>query len=187
MASVAQRGTTHGDSLTPEGFASNNAGGTLGGISTGQDLEVSIAIKPTSSILSPRDTVDLAGQPTANAPRWTAALGADYSRAVMRDLTTGMSVRVRYSSAYSVSPFGQPLAVQPSYVNCDASLRLASVDDRWQLALIGKNLTNKFVATSAFDQSGTGTASGGVTGSPANQFGLFMPPRTVALELTGRF
>jgi chorismate synthase len=62
--SVAQRGTTHGDSLTPEGFASNNAGGTLGGISTGQDLEVSIAIKPTSSILSPRDTVDLAGQPT---------------------------------------------------------------------------------------------------------------------------
>jgi chorismate synthase len=62
--SVTQRGTTHGDSLTPEGFASNNAGGTLGGISTGQDLEVSIAIKPTSSILSPRDTVDLAGQPT---------------------------------------------------------------------------------------------------------------------------
>ncbi|NBW51263.1 MAG: chorismate synthase, partial [Betaproteobacteria bacterium] len=43
FASVAQRGTTHGDSLTPEGFATNNAGGVLGGISTGQDLEVSIA------------------------------------------------------------------------------------------------------------------------------------------------
>jgi iron complex outermembrane receptor protein len=130
---------------------------------------------------------DLAGQPTANAPRWTASIGADYSRAVMQALMTGVSVRVRYNSAYSVSPFGQPLAVQPSYVNYDASLRLGSLDDRWQLALIGKNLTNKFVATSAFDQSGTGTASGGLTGSPANQFGLFMPPRTVALELTGRF
>jgi chorismate synthase len=64
FASVAQRGTTHGDSLTPQGFASNNAGGVLGGITTGQDLEVSIAIKPTSSILTPRDSIDAAGQPT---------------------------------------------------------------------------------------------------------------------------
>ena len=64
FASVAQRGTTHGDSLLPEGFASNNAGGVLGGISTGQDLEVNIAIKPTSSILSPRDSIDVAGNPT---------------------------------------------------------------------------------------------------------------------------
>ena len=64
FASVAQRGSTHGDSLTPNGFASNNAGGVLGGISTGQDLEVSIAIKPTSSILTPRDSVDRAGQAT---------------------------------------------------------------------------------------------------------------------------
>lgn len=63
FASVTQRGTTHGDSPTPQGFASNNAGGVLGGISTGQDLEVSIAIKPTSSILSPRDSIDVQGQP----------------------------------------------------------------------------------------------------------------------------
>ncbi|MDD0837976.1 chorismate synthase [Curvibacter sp. HBC61] len=61
--SVAQRGTTHGDSLTPEGFRTNNAGGILGGISTGQDLEVSLAIKPTSSIISPRESIDVNGQP----------------------------------------------------------------------------------------------------------------------------
>ena len=64
FASVSQLGTTHGDSLSPQGFKSNNSGGTLGGISTGQDLEVSIAIKPTSSILSPRETIDVAGQST---------------------------------------------------------------------------------------------------------------------------
>ena len=64
FASVAQRGSTHGDSLTPGGFAGNNAGGTLGGISTGQDLEVSIAIKPTSSIITPRESIDLDGNPT---------------------------------------------------------------------------------------------------------------------------
>ena len=62
--SVSQRGTVHGDSLTPQGFVGNNAGGVLGGISTGQDLEVSIAIKPTSSILTPRDSITLSGDAT---------------------------------------------------------------------------------------------------------------------------
>ena len=64
FASVSQRGTVHGDALTPHGFQGNNAGGVLGGISTGQDLEVSIAIKPTSSILSPRPSIDMHGEPT---------------------------------------------------------------------------------------------------------------------------
>jgi len=64
FASVAQRGTQHGDELTPQGFRTNNAGGVLGGISTGQDITVNIAIKPTSSIHSPRDSIDLQGNPT---------------------------------------------------------------------------------------------------------------------------
>jgi len=64
FGSVSQRGTTHGDELTPEGFMSNNAGGMLGGISTGQDIVVSIAIKPTSSIRSPRHSIDIEGKPT---------------------------------------------------------------------------------------------------------------------------
>jgi chorismate synthase len=63
FASVAQKGTEHGDSLTPDGFASNNAGGVLGGISTGQDITAAIAIKPTSSIHSPRHSIDKAGKP----------------------------------------------------------------------------------------------------------------------------
>ncbi len=64
FASVAHRGSMHGDSPTPQGFASNHDGGIVGGISNGQDIEVSIAIKPTSSILTPRDSIDLQGQPT---------------------------------------------------------------------------------------------------------------------------
>jgi chorismate synthase len=58
---VTQKGSTAGDSLTPGGFVGNNAGGILGGISSGQDIEVSIAIKPTSSILIPRQTIDSQG------------------------------------------------------------------------------------------------------------------------------
>jgi len=61
---VAERGSFHGDELTPAGFATNHAGGVLGGISTGQDLVVRIAIKPTSSIRLPRASIDRAGQPT---------------------------------------------------------------------------------------------------------------------------
>ena len=63
FASVAHRGTMHGDSMSPEGFRTNHAGGVLGGISTGQDLEVAIAIKPTSSIISPRESIDIHGNP----------------------------------------------------------------------------------------------------------------------------
>ena len=61
--SVSQLGSEHGDELYPDGFASNHAGGVLGGISTGQDLRVAVAIKPTSSIRTPRQSIDLAGQP----------------------------------------------------------------------------------------------------------------------------
>jgi len=63
FASVAQLGTEHGDEMTPEGFLSNNAGGILGGISTGQDVVVHVAIKPTSSIRLARRSIDKAGQP----------------------------------------------------------------------------------------------------------------------------
>ncbi len=63
FASVAQKGSEHGDELTPEGFLSNHAGGVLGGISTGQDIVAHIAIKPTSSIRLPRRSIDLEGKP----------------------------------------------------------------------------------------------------------------------------
>ena len=63
FASVTQKGRVHGDELHPDGFASNHSGGTLGGISTGQDLRVAIAIKPTSSIMSPKESIDLDGKP----------------------------------------------------------------------------------------------------------------------------
>ncbi|WP_447918945.1 chorismate synthase [Achromobacter aegrifaciens] len=61
--SIAQRGSEHGDELTPDGFLTNNAGGVLGGISTGQPVTVSLAIKPTSSIRVERRSVNRANDP----------------------------------------------------------------------------------------------------------------------------
>jgi chorismate synthase len=60
---VTQKGSEHGDELTPQGFHSNNAGGILGGISTGQNIVAHIAIKPTSSIRIPRRSINKAGEP----------------------------------------------------------------------------------------------------------------------------
>ncbi len=63
FASVQQKGSQHRDEITPDGFASNNAGGVLGGISTGQDVVASIALKPTSSIRIPGRSVNINGEP----------------------------------------------------------------------------------------------------------------------------
>ncbi|MEE4163971.1 MAG: chorismate synthase [Woeseiaceae bacterium] len=64
FAAVEQRGSQHRDEIGPDGFAKNDAGGTLGGISSGQDLLASIALKPTSSISVPGKTIDRTGQQT---------------------------------------------------------------------------------------------------------------------------
>ncbi len=61
FASVSQRGSLHSDEMTPQGFVTNHAGGMLGGISTGQEIRVNVALKPTSSIPQPRRSIDKAG------------------------------------------------------------------------------------------------------------------------------
>ncbi|HIM58743.1 MAG TPA: chorismate synthase [Gammaproteobacteria bacterium] len=61
--SITQKGSEHRDSITPQGFTSNNAGGTLGGITSGQDLLVSMALKPTSSLRLPIQSIDKQGNP----------------------------------------------------------------------------------------------------------------------------
>ena len=63
FACVEQRGSEHRDQIRPQGFASNNSGGVLGGISSGQDITVSLALKPTSSIRLPGDSIDRTGAP----------------------------------------------------------------------------------------------------------------------------
>jgi chorismate synthase len=65
FAAIGQKGSEHGDEMTPQGFPTNNNGGILGGISSGQDVTVSIALKPTSSIRLPRRTIDTAGKATS--------------------------------------------------------------------------------------------------------------------------
>ena len=63
FSAIEQRGSEHGDEMTPDGFLSNHAGGVLGGISTGQNVVVHVALKPTSSIRLPRRSINKLGEP----------------------------------------------------------------------------------------------------------------------------
>jgi chorismate synthase len=65
FGAIEQKGSEHGDEMTPRGFVQNNNGGVLGGISTGQDVTVSLALKPTSSIRLPRKTINTRGEATS--------------------------------------------------------------------------------------------------------------------------
>ena len=130
---------------------------------------------------------DLSGQPTANAPDWTGALGARYEAPIGSNLKFGLAADARYSDSYIVSGFGNPYSAIDSYVQLDASARIGSQDDRWEIALIGKNLTNSFYVAGTADGPSTGSGTGTAGGVFADVLGFAALPRTVQVQFTGRF
>jgi outer membrane receptor protein involved in Fe transport len=74
-----------------------------------------------------------------------------------------------------------------SYVTLDAGVRVGSADERWELALLGKNLTDEFYITGVVDGPSTGSGTGTPTGVIADQAGFATLPRTVQVRLTPRF
>lgn len=130
---------------------------------------------------------NLNGVELSMAPEWTGTLGVSYETPLGNGLRLGLAADARYSGSYLASGFGNPDSRQNEYVNLDASIRIGSEDDRWEVALLGKNLTNRFYVTGVVDGPSTGTASGGVTGVHADQLGFAVLPRTVQLQVTTRF
>jgi len=138
---------------------------------------------------------DASGRPTSLAPRWTASFEADYSTPIGMGLIMSMSGNLRYSSSYLTSGFPSDVnlavARQSAYAAFDATLRVGDEANHWEVALIGKNLTNAFinVGTAGLPLSGAGT--GLQAGSPgqiiSDQGGIILDPRTVALQLTYRY
>ncbi|MBF7014731.1 TonB-dependent receptor [Novosphingobium sp. HR1a] len=129
---------------------------------------------------------NLDGVSTFAAPRWTATLGMKYDTDISDGLTAGFGVDSRYSSSYLTSAFGSPLSRQGSYINLDAQIHIRTADERWELALLGKNLTNRFVVTGVTDASGSGLGTGTNANRIADQAGFGAMPRTIALQLTWR-
>lgn len=130
---------------------------------------------------------NLRGLPTANAPEWAGALGVTYDMPIGNALKLGLSVDARYSDDYLATAFGNPFTRQNSYVSLDAGVRLGTEDDRWTLAVIGKNLTDRWYATGGNDAPNTGSGTGGVTGVIADQIGFASLPRTITAQVTFRY
>ena len=127
---------------------------------------------------------NLTGSRTQDAPNWTASLGADYERPIGSGLVIGVTGNLHYSSSYHLSQFGVPFDMQPDYVTLDAALRLSDEKHRWELAVIGKNLTDEFVLTSGLDIPNTGFNTGAVNGAHSDLGGTALPPRTIAVQFT---
>ncbi|WP_249341596.1 TonB-dependent receptor [Sphingomonas sp. 3P27F8] len=130
---------------------------------------------------------NLSGAPTANAPEWTATLGAAYDTTTASGLKVGGSIDGRYSSSYLGSSFGDGRTRQDAYAVLDAGVRVGSADERWELALIGKNLTNKFYFVGAGTAPLTGANTGLPTAVPGDIIGYGAFPRTVKLQLTVKY
>ncbi|MEG8222687.1 TonB-dependent receptor [Sphingomonas sp. HH69] len=130
---------------------------------------------------------DLSGQALSVAPEWTGTIGASYDTPMGNGLMLGLNADVRYSGSYLPSGFGNPDSRQSKYATLDAGIRVGAEDDRWQVALIGKNLTNRFYVTGVVDGPSTGGASGGAVPAHADQLGFGTLPRTVMVQLSTRF
>jgi iron complex outermembrane receptor protein len=130
---------------------------------------------------------NLGGKALSVAPQWTGTIGAAYDTALGNGMALGLNADLRYSASYLASGFGNPDSRQSRYATLDAGIRVGTEDERWQVALIGKNLTNRFYVTGVVDGPSTGGASGGATPAHADQLGFGTLPRTVMLQLTTKF
>jgi outer membrane receptor protein involved in Fe transport len=127
------------------------------------------------------------GRTAPKAPKHSWQLGGSYEMP-LGSLVAGLSVDVKRTSQYNFSDTLIPEAVQPGFTKLDASLSLASDNDRWKLALIGRNLTNEFVVTAANEMVFTGgTGTGTAAGIKADLNTIVERPREVALEVTFKF
>lgn len=135
----------------------------------------------------PRPQQDLQGKPTAMAPEWTGSLGVSYDAPLGDSFILGLSADARYSDSYLSSSFGNASSRQKSYTSIDASARLSTEDGQWELAVIGKNLTNTFYVTGQYDGPLTGSGTGTANAVVADQVGFAALPRTVMVQLSWKY
>lgn len=139
------------------------------------------------TIVGGRSIQDLSGKPTALAPKWSGAIEANYERAVGNGLVFGASANLRYSSSYLGNPFGNPASKQDSYATLDAAIRLKTEDSRWEVALLGKNLTDEYVVYNVGDAPSSGSGTGTAAGVRSDAVATPNLPRTIALQLTWKY
>lgn len=128
---------------------------------------------------------DLSGEPRGLAPKWRGNLGFNYRHPVGSGLELGLAGNLKFADDYTLSEYITN-AVQDSYVLLDASVGLGSDDGRWTVAVIGRNLTDEIILTSAADAPSTGGNTGTDRAFQSDRYAFFKLPRTIAFELSVR-
>lgn len=101
--------------------------------------------------IGPAAAQDLSGRQLPRAPRWTGDAGLQYQAHVSDKYSAALSGHLNFSSSYSLDSHYNPLAFEKSYVTFDAGLRFGKLDGPWEVALIGRNLSNKYVLSGGSD------------------------------------
>ena len=129
-------------------------------------------------------TQNLAGQQVLRAPDWVGSLGAGYERPIGGGLKLGLSSDASFSGKYFTDAGNKPFAAMPSYWIVDATVRISDERDRWELALVGKNLLNTYYWVRSLDGIFTGSGTGTAGGINADQQGPISRGRELMLRVT---
>jgi iron complex outermembrane recepter protein len=133
---------------------------------------------------------DLTGTTLGMAPLVTGSAGVRYDMPLpfgSRGLHLQTNIDARYSDAYLASSFGNLASRQGGYTVLDAGLRVVTDGDKYEFAVVGKNLTNRFYVSGVVDGPSTGSGTGTPAGVRADQLGFGDLPRTIQFQVSGRF
>ncbi|WP_340317901.1 TonB-dependent receptor [Rhizorhabdus argentea] len=130
---------------------------------------------------------DLSGRPLNRAPDWSGNVGATYERRLGQGLTLSFSGDAAYTGAYYVLAEEDPRSRQRKAWRFNASATLRGPDDRWELSLIGTNLTNTLRAIQSVNLAATGSGAGTPNAILGDLIGDVMDPRAVTMQATVRF
>jgi len=161
----------------------------IGGCYTGQTIAegCNMVVNPLNGRFTSQD---LGGRPLVLAPDWSGSAGFSFSRPVGKTLEWGMSGDLLYSSSFYAQLELAPLPKQDEYVNVDASIHIKDVDDKWKLALIGRNLTEVYRSRVVSQVSLTGIASRtgtALTGGLADYSGAVNRGREIRVQASFKF
>lgn len=129
----------------------------------------------------------IGGTDRALAPEWSGFVGLDYERGIQGNLQLGATLNYQFKDDHQLNAFGHPADVQDGYETLDAAVRLGSYDGRWQVSLIGKNLTDEYALLSSADTPSTGGGTGTEAGFVADRYGYPILSETYQLEFTVRY
>ncbi|MGN6357336.1 MAG: TonB-dependent receptor [Novosphingobium sp.] len=167
----------------------------IGGCYAGQSVAAGCSLLPTDpsspgtagTAANRFNGQDQTGQQMARAPQWALTAGFTYEHELNEGLGASLTLDTSYVSSYATQTEAHPLARQPGYWQLNGSLSLFGGEGKpWELALIGRNLTNKLYTVTGGTLAFTGAGTGTGTTTAADILGIAGPPRSVLLQLTVR-